>query len=78
MSLRFAFVLSLLAAPAVGQDLTEASFSEWREYLEPSAEEVAWRAIPWRDDYGEALADAQREDKPVLLWAMNGHPLGCV
>ena len=25
----------------------------------------------------EALIAAQKEDKPILLWAMNGHPLAC-
>ena len=33
---------------------------------------VDWR--PWGE---EALTLARQEDKPILLYAMNGHPFGC-
>jgi hypothetical protein len=23
------------------------------------------------------VKEAQEKDRPILLWAMNGHPLGC-
>jgi hypothetical protein len=43
----------------------------------PRADELEYRDIGWRVSLWEALKEAQREKKPVLLWAMNGHPLGC-
>ena len=42
----------------------------------PQPEELAWRAVPWRAEFRTALLEAGESGKPVLLWAMNGHPLG--
>lgn len=43
----------------------------------PTASEEKWLTIPWRTDLWTARADAQREGKPMFLWIMNGHPMGC-
>lgn len=43
----------------------------------PSAEEERWLRIPWHTNIAEARAEAQRLNKPLLLWVMNGNPLGC-
>jgi len=51
---------------------------DWKKYLLPSPKELAWEAVAWRATFREAVLDAQREEKPVLFWAMNGHPLACV
>lgn len=42
----------------------------------PRADELAWRAVPWRAELRAAVLEANAADKPVLLWSMNGHPLG--
>jgi hypothetical protein len=42
----------------------------------PSAAEDQWRAIPWRDALGGAVLEADEQQRPLLLWAMSGHPLG--
>jgi hypothetical protein len=42
----------------------------------PAADELAWRSVPWRAEFRAALVEASQAGKPVLLWAMNGHPLG--
>ena len=60
-----------------GQELNEASFERVRDQILPNAGEEGWRAIPWRSTLGAGVAEAQRHDKPILLWVMNGHPLGC-
>jgi len=65
------------AGPGQG-DLTAESFPACRDYLKPCEDELRWREIPWRDSFYQALKDSQIEGKPILLWAMNGHPLGCV
>lgn len=43
----------------------------------PSAAENRYLQIPWRLDLMAARAEAAREKKPIFVWMMNGHPLGC-
>lgn len=45
--------------------------------IAPSLSEEKWLAIPWRLDLGQARVEAQKSGKPLFLWIMNGHPLGC-
>ena len=49
----------------------------WRDYLLPTAEEIAFASLPWRSTFADGLRDASAVGKPLLLWVMNGHPLGC-
>jgi hypothetical protein len=58
-------------------DLNERTFAQWRDYIAPKSAETAWLEIPWKSTFWEAVVEAQREDKPILVWAMNGDPLGC-
>ncbi len=37
-----------------------------------------WQTIDWRVDLLAARDEAIAAEKPLFLWAMNGHPLGCV
>ena len=62
------------ALPPFSADTVEA----WYAYIAPDPEELKWLEIPWRDSFRSAVRDAQIEGKPILLWAMNGHPMGCV
>ncbi|MEM6673489.1 MAG: hypothetical protein AAF726_11650 [Planctomycetota bacterium] len=67
----------LLAAPLQDAPLaTPETLDALVEQVVPSDEELAWRAIPWRPTLYDGLSDGAASDKPVLLWAMNGHPLG--
>jgi hypothetical protein len=36
-----------------------------------------WRTIPWKISLLEAQKLAAEEKKPIYIWAMDGHPLGC-
>lgn len=36
-----------------------------------------WTRIPWHTDLDAARRQAARQKKPLLLWIMDGHPLGC-
>ena len=69
-------------ALAAGQDgpegMTWERTAQVREHVLPSAEESRWLDIPWRSRLWDAVEEARRVGKPILLWAMNGHPLGCV
>jgi len=44
----------------------------------PKVEEKSWEKIPWRIDLWEARREAAEQGKPIYLWEMDGHPLGCV
>ena len=57
--------------------LTEENCASVREQVLPKQSELAWMQIPWRPSFHEGVAEAQAKGKPVLLWVMNGHPLGC-
>jgi hypothetical protein len=48
-----------------------------RALILPSAEDQEWQRIPWRQELRAGLQEATGKRLPVLLWAMNGHPLGC-
>jgi hypothetical protein len=54
------------------------AFERFHQAIQPRPEEVRWRQIPWETDLWEARRRAREAGKPILLWAMNGHPLGCV
>ena len=71
------FALLCFAGMLPAQELTDATLERWRDYILPSADELRWREIPWRPELRTALEDARALNKPILLWTMNGHPLGC-
>lgn len=48
-----------------------------RAAILPSPADQEWQEIPWRSELRAALKEATDQRRPVLLWAMNGHPLGC-
>lgn len=67
---------ALTAADADGPRLTEQTYEKWRDMILPSAKEGAWAKIPWRGSFWEGLVEAQKVDKPILLWSYGGDPLG--
>ena len=68
-----------LEPPPVMADisLTAENYVVWREHILPAAEELAWEEIPWLTTFKDGILAAAAADKPLLLWTMNGHPLGC-
>lgn len=46
--------------------------------IKPDADGDAWEKVPWLTDLWEARKRAAAQGKPILLWEMDGHPLGCV
>ncbi len=78
MPLRAALVAAVLLAPAGGGPvLTTENAAAVRDRVLPTAAEGAWQRIPWRTSLWAAAVEAQEKDRPILLWAMNGHPLAC-
>lgn len=58
-------------------DLSEENLETWRDHILPEKTEMAWSEIPWLSTLKDGILAANTEKKPVLLWTMNGHPLGC-
>ncbi|MCO6454687.1 MAG: hypothetical protein J5I93_05230 [Pirellulaceae bacterium] len=69
----------MLAAPTAlcgAQELTAANFLELHAELQPE-KDSAWRTIPWKISLLDAQRTAAEQHKPIFIWAMDGHPLGC-
>ena len=57
--------------------LNDSNWIAWRDHILPAEADVAWERIPWIPALGEGVRRANAEDRPVLVWVMNGHPLAC-
>ena len=69
-------VPSFASSSSTAEDLTEQRFRQLHKQLQPAADEL-WRTIPWRTSLLKAQQIAITEKKPIFIWAMDGHPLGC-
>jgi len=77
----------LLLVPGIGlyadegQPLTTPKLSAENaklcDLVLPNPSEASYRKIPWRTSVMQGVVDAQKNDKPVMIYLMNGHPLGC-
>ena len=65
------------APPTLFSELTPRSAPLYADYVRPTETESAWRDIPWHPTFAEGMRTAGVQGKPLLFWAMNGHPLGC-
>ena len=65
----------LTAEPALRP--TPEKFGRLHVLIKPQAGEDKWAAIPWLTSLWQARRQAAAEGKPILLWEMDGHPLGC-
>ena len=52
-------------------------FGQLQALIKPTAGEDKWAEIPWGTSLLQARKQAAKEGKPILLWEMDGHPLGC-
>ena len=55
----------------------EPELDKLRAVVTPTAKEQTWLAVGWRTDLWAAREEAAKAGKPILLWEMDGHPLGC-
>lgn len=65
-----------LNSPAAEQIRPE-QFAKVQSLIKPDQTEDEWSRIPWMTDLWEARQLAAKQGKPILLWEMDGHPLGC-
>lgn len=71
------FLLTTAFLPAA-DPIPADKFEKVHALIRPQADEDQWGKIPWLTDLWEAREKAAKEGKPILLWEMDGHPLGCV
>lgn len=57
--------------------LSSREYEEWVAWLTPGPEDLEWLEVGWLPTLSAGIARAREEQRPLLLWAMNGHPLGC-
>jgi hypothetical protein len=74
-------VFLLAAAPTLlAQDgppvLDEKSYKTWVDFIRATPDELKWERLGWRPELGAAVQEAKALQRPILLWAMNGHPCG--
>lgn len=60
---------------ATAQDLATELNQQCAEICQPT--DQPWRKIPWQTDLLAAQRLSVEQGKPIFIWAMDGHPLGC-
>jgi hypothetical protein len=73
LGMSFVFALT---RQAVAVELNDEEFRRLHKELQVSKEEP-WQTIPWKISLLDAQRTAAAECKPIFVWAMDGHPLGC-
>ena len=66
-------LLGITHCPA--DELTFEEFERLHAQLVPKDE--TWKSIPWETNLLTAQQLAAKQEKPIFIWAMDGHPLGC-
>ena len=70
-----ATILILGLAPQ--QTLKPGDIEALKTLIKPRAEETKWEEIPWLVDLWDARKKSAQEGKPIMLWEMDGNPMGC-
>lgn len=71
--------LATVIRPAFAQipPLDQSTFDRYRNAIEPTGDETAFLGINWQSQLSRAVQRAYESEKPLLIYVMNGHPLGC-
>ena len=70
-------VASAGAAAPTARPVDPAEFKRLHTLIKPAPAEEKGAEIPWLASLWDARKRAAAEGKPILLWEMDGHPLGC-
>jgi hypothetical protein len=65
------------SAARAAEPIRPGQFNDLQTLIRPCEGEQRWTQIPWLSSLSEARRRAAAECKPILLWEMDGHPLGC-
>ncbi len=69
-------VVTTTISPVSAQSFTMEEYRRLHNQLQTSDQEP-WRIIPWTTSLLAAQNKAVAAQKPIFIWAMDGHPLGC-
>lgn len=71
--------LTLLIGPGLraSEPIAPEQFEPLHRTILPTPEEERWLQVPWQTSLWVARRKAAAEGKPILLWEMDGNPLGC-
>jgi hypothetical protein len=73
------FSALFITAWSIGAEPIPAKqLDEVLKVVKPQPGEDKWAEIPWLADLWQARQAAAKAGKPILLWEMDGNPLGCV
>jgi hypothetical protein len=72
----FLLIQTLTSSNARAGELTMNEFEVLHRQLQVPPDKP-WRTIPWKTALLDAQQTAARQGKPIFIWAMDGHPLGC-
>lgn len=65
-------------APVISiPDLRAEDLPRWRDHIRLAPAERAFDRIDWIPTFHQGIRAADARQRPLLFWAMNGHPLGC-
>ena len=70
------FCLCFLTGPG-SAEITSDQFLHLTKLCSPAERASGWLELDWEIDLWKARQRAAREGKPIFLWEMDGHPLGC-
>ena len=68
---------AVLSGASPGDSLKIADIGSLKKLIKPYPEESKWEEIPWRADLWDARREAAKAGKPLMLWEMDGNPMGC-
>lgn len=67
---------AVVSASVAAGEFTQEDFARLHQELRPAKDEP-YLSIPWKLSLLDAQKAAIKEKKPIFIWAMDGHPLGC-
>jgi hypothetical protein len=69
--------LAVPLAAQAAEPIVPEQFDRLHALIRPQPGEDRWAEIPWLTSLWQARQRAAAEGKPILLWEMDGNPLGC-
>lgn len=69
-------VVALVSQVQPPSTLDSRTFAAVRRYAEPTPRDLSFQALEWRDTVYEGIVEAQKKDRPILMWLYFGDPRG--
>jgi len=72
-------LVCLISGPVVSaaEPISVDQFNKVHTLIKPDTRDEKWTKVPWMVSLWQARQKAAELGKPILLWEMDGHPLGC-